>query len=77
LLDQTLMDHRGLQPPRASRCWPSTPAPVSDAADGIAGPVVVARLLAWLASEENTHLCGQVVFVDCGAEALLRGDSTW
>lgn len=45
--------------------------------NGIARPVVVARLLAWLASEENTHLCGQVVFVDGGSDAVIRGDSTW
>jgi NAD(P)-dependent dehydrogenase (short-subunit alcohol dehydrogenase family) len=35
--------------------------------------VVVARLLAWLASEENTHVTGQVVFVDGGADVSLRG----
>lgn len=29
--------------------------------NGIAEPVVVARLLAWLNSAENTHLCGQIV----------------
>jgi len=45
--------------------------------NGIAEPVVVARLLAWLTSEENTHLCGQVVFVDGGSDVVIRGDSTW
>lgn len=45
--------------------------------NGIAQPVVVARLLAWLTSEENTHLCGQVVFVDGGSDAVIRGDATW
>lgn len=44
---------------------------------GIAGPEVVARLLAWLVSEENSHLCGQVVFVDGGSDVVIRGDSTW
>ncbi|MBS1907887.1 MAG: SDR family oxidoreductase [Actinobacteria bacterium] len=39
--------------------------------------VVAARLLAWLAGEENSHLCGQVVFVDGGFDAVVRGDSTW
>jgi NAD(P)-dependent dehydrogenase (short-subunit alcohol dehydrogenase family) len=38
---------------------------------------VAARLLVWLASEENSHLCGQVVFVDGGYEVTVRGDSTW
>jgi NAD(P)-dependent dehydrogenase (short-subunit alcohol dehydrogenase family) len=37
----------------------------------------VAPLLAWLASEENTHVTGQVVFVDGGADAVLRGDTVW
>lgn len=45
--------------------------------NGIAKPSVVAKLLAWLCSEENTHLCGQVVFVDGGSDAVIRGDSTW
>jgi NAD(P)-dependent dehydrogenase (short-subunit alcohol dehydrogenase family) len=36
-----------------------------------------ARLLAWLNSEENTHLCGQIVYVDGGSDAVLRGDSVW
>lgn len=49
------------------------PMPLS----GIAEPVVVARLLAWLVSVENSHLCGQVVFVDGGADAVIRSDSTW
>lgn len=45
--------------------------------NGVAEPVVVARLLAWLGSEENTHLCGQVIYVDGGSDVVLRGDSTW
>lgn len=40
-------------------------------------PEVPARLHAWLVSEENTHLCGQVIFVDGGSDVVLRGDSTW
>lgn len=45
--------------------------------NGVARPIVVAHLLAWLTSEENTHLCGQVVFVDGGSDVVIRGDSTW
>jgi NAD(P)-dependent dehydrogenase (short-subunit alcohol dehydrogenase family) len=37
----------------------------------------VANLLAWLASPLNGRVTGQVVFVDGGADALLRGDATW
>ena len=40
-------------------------------------PIVAARLLVWLADEENSHLCGQVIFIDGGYDAVLRGDSTW
>ncbi|WNB86961.1 SDR family oxidoreductase [Cellulomonas sp. ATA003] len=44
---------------------------------GFMAPDVPAHLLAWLVSEANTHLCGQVVFLDGGADAVIRGDSTW
>lgn len=40
---------------------------------GPAQPVVIARALAWLASEENTHIAGQTVFVDGGADVAIRG----
>lgn len=36
-------------------------------------PIAVAYLLAWLASEENTNLTGQVMFIDGGADATIRG----
>jgi hypothetical protein len=45
--------------------------------NGVAEPVVLARVLAWLASVENTHLCGQVVFADGGVDVLRRGESAW
>ena len=45
--------------------------------NGIAEPTVVAELLAWLGSPANTHLCGQVIFVDGGSDVVIRGDSTW
>ena len=45
--------------------------------NGIAEAQVVADLLAWLVGEENSHLCGQVVFVDGGSDAVIRGDATW
>ncbi len=45
--------------------------------NGIAEPIAVAELLAWLTSEANTHLCGQVVFIDGGSDVVIRGDSTW
>lgn len=51
----------------------AVPAPLN----GFATAEVPARLLAWLVSSENTHLCGQVVFVDGGSDATLRGDTVW
>ncbi|MFB7214908.1 SDR family oxidoreductase [Streptomyces sp. NPDC056255] len=44
---------------------------------GHARPEQIAPLIAWLASPENTVVTGQVVFADGGADAVLRGDSTW
>ncbi|MFG2092003.1 SDR family oxidoreductase [Streptomyces sp. NPDC048612] len=44
---------------------------------GHARPEQVAPLLAWLTSPENTHVTGQIVFVDGGADAALRGDEVW
>lgn len=45
--------------------------------NGIADASVVADLLVFLTSEANSHLCGQVIFVDGGSDAVMRGDSTW
>ncbi|MFC9773487.1 MULTISPECIES: SDR family oxidoreductase [unclassified Pseudarthrobacter] len=45
--------------------------------NGIAEPMVVARLMAWLNSPENSHLCGQVIYVDGGSDVVLRGDTVW
>lgn len=45
--------------------------------NGIAEPGVVANLLVYLTSVENSHLCGQIVFVDGGSDVMIRGDSTW
>lgn len=41
--------------------------------NGHAEPIAVAGLLAWLAGEENSHVTGQIVFIDGGAEAIKRG----
>lgn len=40
-------------------------------------PIVLARLLVWLTSEENTHVTGQTIYTDGGADATLRGDNIW
>lgn len=36
-----------------------------------------AELLVFLSSEANTHLCGQIVFIDGGSDALIRGELAW
>lgn len=40
-------------------------------------PIVLARLLVWLTSAENTHVTGQTIYADGGADASLRGDDIW
>jgi NAD(P)-dependent dehydrogenase (short-subunit alcohol dehydrogenase family) len=45
--------------------------------NGVAEPEAVAELLAWLGSPANTHLCGQVVFIDGGSDVVIRGDAVW
>lgn len=45
--------------------------------NGFMGPEVPASLLVWLVGVDNTHLCGQVIFVDGGSDVVIRGDSTW
>jgi NAD(P)-dependent dehydrogenase (short-subunit alcohol dehydrogenase family) len=49
------------------------PMPLS----GHAKPEQVAPVLAFLTSAENTLITGQVLFVDGGADALIRGDDIW
>ncbi len=44
---------------------------------GIAEPDAVARLIAFLVSPDTTTITGQVVFVDGGADCVLRGDDVW
>ncbi|MEU9608866.1 SDR family oxidoreductase [Streptomyces sp. NPDC048057] len=44
---------------------------------GHARPAQIAPLLDWLTSPENHLVTGQVVFIDGGADAVLRGDGTW
>ena len=37
----------------------------------------IAKLLIWLTSEENTHMAGQTIYCDSGADASVRGDDIW
>lgn len=45
--------------------------------NGMAEAIAVAHPLTWLGSAENTHLCGQILYVDGGSDAVLRGDTIW
>jgi NAD(P)-dependent dehydrogenase (short-subunit alcohol dehydrogenase family) len=40
-------------------------------------PLAAAELLAWLSGEANGHMTGQTIFIDGGADVVLRGDTTW
>lgn len=40
-------------------------------------PESVAHLLIWLTSPANTHMAGQVIYDDGGADVSLRGDDIW
>jgi NAD(P)-dependent dehydrogenase (short-subunit alcohol dehydrogenase family) len=40
-------------------------------------PDDIAELLAWLTSPLSVGITGQVVFIDGGADAVLRGDGVW
>jgi len=42
-----------------------------------ARPEEMAELLLWLASPANSVMVGQVIFIDGGAEATVRGDTLW
>lgn len=45
--------------------------------NGFFAPEDAAELLVWLTSVANAHLCGQVIYIDGGSDAVLRGDSVW
>jgi NAD(P)-dependent dehydrogenase (short-subunit alcohol dehydrogenase family) len=44
---------------------------------GHSRPEDLAPLLAFLTSPENTHITGQIVYVDGGTDAVFRGDAVW
>ena len=44
---------------------------------GQARPEHIARVIAFLADGSTERITGQVLFVDAGADAVLRGDDIW
>lgn len=45
--------------------------------NGPVAPERVANLIGWLIGESNSHVTGQIVFVDGGYDALTRSDNVW
>lgn len=44
---------------------------------GYCHPQHVADVISFLASGRPTRICGQIIFVDGGADVVLRGDDVW
>lgn len=44
---------------------------------GYAEPEEIAALLDWLTSADNSKTTGQVIFIDGGADVVLRGEDVW
>ena len=44
---------------------------------GWMGPEVVADALVWLIRPENTHMTAQMIFIDGGAESVVRGEEAF
>ncbi len=51
----------------------STPMPLN----GHQSPESVGELLLWLTSPKNSHVTGQTIYCDGGADVALRGDDVW
>ena len=68
-----MTQHRLDDPSRREALLGVVPMPLH----GPGEPEHVAALLTWLAGPENVLVTGQVVFVDGGADAVLRGEEGW
>ncbi|WP_150463244.1 SDR family oxidoreductase [Nesterenkonia ebinurensis] len=67
---ETPMTTAALQTPEGRAALDAgAPSPLNGPA---APPTAPAALLEWLSSEDNTHVTGQVIFIDGGAEAIRR-----
>jgi NAD(P)-dependent dehydrogenase (short-subunit alcohol dehydrogenase family) len=67
----TPMVQAALNDPEARRQLLEVDAPMP--LNGVEQPIVIARALAWITNEENTHMCGQITVVDGGSEVVKRG----
>ncbi|NHU47513.1 MAG: SDR family oxidoreductase [Comamonadaceae bacterium] len=60
-------------PATERRIKAGTPMPLGGPYD----PISAAELLSFLSSEKNGHITGQTIFIDGGADAIIRGDTVW
>lgn len=68
---ETPMISQSLSTPEGrARLFANFPMPLT----GLAQPSDIARTLIWLTEAQNRHITGQVIFVDGGAEAVVRGE---
>lgn len=73
LVKTALLSRLFEDPATERRIKAGTPMPLS----GPYEPLAAAEVLAWLASEANGHMTGQTIFVDGGADVVIRGDTVW
>jgi NAD(P)-dependent dehydrogenase (short-subunit alcohol dehydrogenase family) len=73
LVKTALLSRLFEEPAIERRIRAGTPMPLKGPYD----PIATAHLLAFLAGEQNGHMTGQTIFIDGGADAIIRGDSTW
>lgn len=73
LVKTSLLSRLFDDPATERRIRAGTPMPLGGPYD----PIAAAHLLAFLSSEQNGHMTGQTIFIDGGADAIIRGDSTW
>lgn len=73
LVHTALLDRLFEDPATERRIRAGTPMPLTEPFPAER----VAELLAFLTSEQNGQITGQTIFIDGGADAIIRGDSTW
>jgi NAD(P)-dependent dehydrogenase (short-subunit alcohol dehydrogenase family) len=73
LVRTALLDRLFDEPATERRIRAGTPMPLTEPFPAER----VAELLAFLTSEQNGQITGQTIFIDGGADAIIRGDGVW
>ena len=73
LVKTALLSRLFEDPATERRIKAGTPMPLR----GPYAPLAAAQLLDWLSGEANGHMTGQTIFIDGGADVVLRGDTVW